>query len=70
MGGFSPPHITAFSIFNKGRLLGGASRGALVVKKVLANAGDLRDVGLTPALEDPLEEGMATHSTVPAWKIP
>ena len=35
----------AFSIFNKGRLLGGVSRVALVVKDVLANAGDLRDVG-------------------------
>ena len=35
----------AFSIFNKGHLLGGVSRVALVVKDGLANAGDLRDVG-------------------------
>ena len=31
----------AFSIFNKGHLLGGVSWVALVVKDVLANAGDL-----------------------------
>ena len=23
-----------------------------------------------PGREDPLEEGMATHSSVPAWRIP
>ena len=40
-----------------------------VVKKPPASAGDARDVGLTPGLEDPLEEGMATHSSVPVWKI-
>ena len=34
-----------------------------------ANAGDIRDVGSIPGQEDPLEEGMATHSSVPAWKI-
>ena len=32
-----------------------------------ANAGDL---GLIKALEEPLEEEMATHSSVLAWKIP
>ena len=35
-----------------------------------ANAGDIRDVGSIPGQEDPLEEGMATHSSIPAWKIP
>ena len=34
-----------------------------------ANAGDIRDVGSIPGQEDPLEEGMATHSSIPAWKI-
>ena len=42
----------------------------LVVKKPLANAGDIRDMGLISGWEDPLEEGMATHSSVLAWRIP
>ena len=43
---------------------------ALAVKKLSANAGDLRDVGLIPGSEDPLEQGMATHSNILAWRIP
>ena len=39
-----------------------------MVKNMPANAGDSRDVGLMPGLEDPLEE--ATHSSILAWKIP
>ena len=39
---------------------------ALVVKNLLANTGDARDMGL----EDPLEEEMATHSSSLARKIP
>ena len=31
----------------------------LVVKNLPANAGDIRDMGSIPGLEDPLEEGMA-----------
>ena len=38
-----------------------------MVKNLPANAGDL---GSTPGLEDPLEEGMATHSSILAWRIP
>ena len=30
----------------------------------------VRDAGLIPGLEDPLEEGMATHSSILAWGIP
>ena len=47
---------------------------ALVVKNLPAKAGDIRD--LIPewvqslGWEDPLEEGMATHSSILAWKIP
>ena len=33
---------------------------ALVVKKLLANAGDIRDAGSILGREDPLEEGMAS----------
>jgi len=43
---------------------------ALVVKKTLANAGDIREVGSIPGWEDPLEVGMTTHSSVLAWRIP
>ena len=28
------------------------------------------DVGLLPGWEDPLEEGMATHTSILAWRIP
>ena len=46
----------------------GASQVALMVKNPPASAGDLRDAGLIPGLmqdwEDPLEEGMATHSSI------
>ena len=28
------------------------------------------DEGSIPGLEDPPEEGMATHSTILAWRIP
>ena len=34
------------------------------------NAGDAGDMGSTLCWEDPLEEGMETHSSILAWKIP
>ena len=40
-----------------------------MVKTLPANAGDIRDVGLILGLEDPLEEDMATHSSILAWRI-
>ena len=43
---------------------------ALVVNNPPANAEDSRDLGLIPGLEDPLEEGTATNSSILAWKIP
>ena len=43
---------------------------ALVVKNPSINAGDVRDVGSIFGCKDPLEEGMATHSSIPARKIP
>ena len=48
----------------------GVFQGALVVKNLPVNAGDLRDTGLTLGQEDPLEVGTATHSNIPAWRIP
>ena len=42
----------------------------LVVKKPPANAGDVRDTGSIPVWEDPLEEGIALHSSILAWRTP
>ena len=44
--------------------------GGAVVKNSPANAGDTRDTGLVPELEDLLEKEMATHSSILAWRIP
>ena len=41
-----------------------------MVKNPPANAGDSRVMGLISGSEDPLEEGMATHSSILAWRIP
>ena len=43
------------------------SQVALVVKNLPANAGD---AGSSLGPEDPLEEGMAIHSSILAWRIP
>ena len=42
----------------------------LVVKNSPANAGDIRNAGSIPGREDLLERGMATHSSILAWRIP
>ena len=42
--------------------------GGSVVKNLPANAGDMGDTGLIPGLERSLEEEIATHSGIPAWK--
>ena len=41
-----------------------------VVKNLPANAGDTKDAGSTLGQEDPPEEGMATHSSIFAWRTP
>ena len=52
------------------------SQVVLVVKNPPANAGDKRNAGSIPGSgrslgqEDPSEEGMATHSSILAWRIP
>ena len=43
---------------------------ALVVKNMPANAGNARGSSLIPELGDPLEEEMAIHSSILAWRIP
>ena len=72
------PSVEAHSPLGKGNTLVHSKIGAWgfpggsVVKNPPANAGD---TSLIPGLqslghEDPLEEGMATHSSVLAWRIP
>ena len=41
----------------------------LVVKNLPANAGDTRDAAPSLSQEDPLEEGLSTHSNILAWRI-
>ena len=41
-----------------------------VVENPSANAGDIRGTMKSLGQEDPLEEGMATHSSILAWRIP
>ena len=43
---------------------------ALVVKNLPANAGNVRDAGLIPGLGRSSGGGMATHSSILAWRIP
>ena len=39
-------------------------------KNLLVNAGYVREAGSILGLEDPLEEEMATHSSILDWEIP
>ena len=42
-----------------------------MLKKPAANAGDIKKTEVQSLSgEDPLEEGMATHSNIHAWRIP
>ena len=41
-----------------------------MVKNLPANAGDVKEEGLILGGEKPLEEGMATHSSMLAWTVP
>ena len=43
---------------------------ALMARNLPADAGDIRDAVRSLGQEDPLEEGMATHSRVLVWRIP
>ena len=46
------------------------SQVALVPQIPPANAGDVRDMGSIPGLGRSPEGGMATHSSILAWRIP
>ena len=54
----SAVYVTSGYLFN--------SNGS-VVKNLSANAGDMDSI---PGWKDPLEKGMATHSSILAWRIP
>ena len=41
-----------------------------MVKNPPANTGDYKKQFQSLGWEDPLEEGMATHSSILAWRIP
>ena len=44
--------------------------GDSVVKNLPANAGAVGDAVQSPGQEDPLEEEIAIHSSIVAWRIP
>ena len=46
------------------------SQVALVVKNLSASAEDIREGFRSLGWEDPLEEGMAIHSSILTWRIP
>ena len=46
------------------------SHVAQVVKSSPASVEDVKDMGSILGREDPLEEGMAVHSSILAWRIP
>jgi len=47
-----------------------ASQVVLVVKNPSANRGDIKTWVQSLGQEDPLEEGMASNSSILAWTIP
>ena len=47
----------------------GASQLVLEIKNSHAKAGDIRNTGLIPGGEEPLEEGLAADSSIIAWWI-
>ena len=49
--------------------MGGLPSGSMV-KNLPASAGDAETWLRSLGWEDPLEEGMATHCSILAWKIP
>ena len=50
--------------------MAGASQVVLAVENPPANVGDLRDAVQYLGQREPLEEGMATHSSILVWRIP
>ena len=51
-------------------MLDGDSPGGTSGKRTHLPMQETWDVGSSPGLEDCLEEGLSTHSSILAWKIP
>ena len=47
-----------------------ASQVILLVKNLPASAGDIRDGAQSLGMEESLETGMTTHSSILAWRSP
>ena len=47
-----------------------ASQVALVVMNLPVNASDVGDLDSIPGMGRSLEEGMTTHSSIFAWRVP
>ena len=47
-----------------------ASQVVQVIKNLFADAGNIKDPGLIPGSGRFPEDGMATHSSILAWRIP
>ena len=68
-GVFDGPLLRGFKDIGKNIEINGASQVELVVR----TCPPVQETWETPrslGWEDPLEEGMATHSSIPAWRIP
>ena len=48
----------------------GGFPGSTGGKEPACQAGDTKDMGLIPGWEDPPKEGVATHVSILAWRIP
>ena len=59
-----------FTVINHHHDYSGAAQVALLVKNVFATAGDIKRRVLSLGWKDPLEEDMATHFSILAWRIP
>ena len=63
-------HQSACEAFAKSRLYGKTLRASLVAQTV-KNLPSLQETQVRPlGREDPLEEGMATHASTLAWRLP
>ena len=66
---FSGLLTTAFFLITLPYTFLRVSQVVLVVRNLPANAGDIRETGSILGWEDPLEEEVATHSSMLAWRI-
>ena len=62
--------LALIRLYSRGFPGGASSKKTKQNKKAPANAGGAGDIVRSLGREDPLEEGMATHSSILAWRIP